>query len=553
MSRLLTPIALLGWSLSGCGGSCEPSPPPDPDPTGTRVDGVPAPPPEIASTVPREGEQPAPRPDQPARPRPPTATVHDAETLASLDLAHLERLDLAFSETDRLGQPPDGRSVEARCAELDLLALAGRLPELTELRLSGCQSAAHTGLGAFGDRLRRLELADLVLDGVTVGRMSQLGGLQTVELTRVDATEDSLAPVASLPVRTLTLRELEKDSLLVDLASRWRRTLTHLRLEGSWAGHEAMLVVGKASQLEILELVDTRVGNFSLNQIKKLTRLREADFRGSTFNDNTPLYLRELPAERFACACPRVGDGGLRNLRFVEGLQELELTETRVSGAGLVHLDRLESLQRLSIAGSALSQEGLAAVAELSDLRALELRGPRRETETLPDLGRLGHLESLVLGFPDIGDGATASLAGLNRLRKLDLGGTAISDEGLAPIGQLTTLEHLVLHHTRVTNRGLAHLANLRRLQVLELDHCDVRDAGVGHLAGLPALRELRLDHTLVTDAVVDTLLSLPSLERLNLEDTVISDAGAARLGTHPKLHAVNLRGTRIADQRSGE
>lgn len=493
-------------------------------------------------------------PDRPREARPTASfTAHDVAELGGADLARVERLELAFSDTDWLGRPPDGRSQQERCAELDLLALSPKLPALIELRLSGCQTAAHTGLGALGDRLRRLELADLSLDGVTLGRLSQLVGLETLELTRVSATEDPLGPAAKIPVRTLILRELENNSPLIGLVALWPRGLRRLRLEGSWAAHESMLVVGKASNLEVLELFDTRVGNFSLNQAKKLLKLREVDFRGQTFNDNTPLYVRNLPMRRFACACPRIGDGGLRNMRFVKELREVSLTETRLTGSGLVHLGELEHLNRLSITGTPVNDEGLDAIASFARLRSLVLRGPARGSRHLPDLSQLTQLEELVLAYPDVDDQAAEGLAGLRRLRHLDLGGTAISDDGLIPVGKLAELRHLALHHTRVTNRGLAHLAKLYRLEVLELDHCDVLDAGVAHLAGLPALRELRLDNTLVTDAAVASLLGLPALERLNLANTVVSAAGAARLEQHPRLRSVNLQGTRVAQNERPE
>ncbi len=476
--------------------------------------------------------------------------THPSE-LTGLDLSTVEHLDLSLSVEDTATRASVGRA-DVRdndaCAGLDLVRLAEATPRLRSLRIAGCQPAVHAGLSAFGARLERLELADVVLDGVTIGRLRALTGLRALILTRVRPGPDPLDGLSSLPLRSITLRDLEKDSILGDLLGDFPQ-LEHARLEGRWAGYRAMLSLSHASRLRHLELVETSVGNYALNQVKPLSNLRIVDWTGDTFNDSSPLYLRELPVTRFRCACAGFGDNGLKHLRYLQVLKVIDLPQSSVTGAGMVHLAELEHLRELHVTYRDIGDEGIAHLAELPGLEHLTLGNVELERPGLTRLGALTGLRELVLAFPNLDDRAAAGLSGLVHLQVLDLGGTSLSDEGLAALAGLTELRVLKLNHTRVTNRGLAHLASLDKLEVLELDHTDLVDDGVAHLSGLTGLRDLRLDHTLITDEAITHLQPLRGLERLNLAGTVITDAGAEKLAELPHLRAVNLDDTRVVRQ----
>ena len=469
-------------------------------------------------------------------------TVHRASELADVDASQLMRLDLALSESDRVGHIEEGDATAA-CADLDLVRLATSAPNLERLRISGCPEAVRAGLGAFGPSLAELELADVDLDEVIVGRLSQLPGLRRLTLRRVKAATESFEELRRLDLREITLAELERDSIISLILDMWPKRLHRVALVGTWAGHKAMLTLAKAENLRTVELRDTRVGNFSLNQLKPLPKLEEVIYVGNTFNDSSPLYFRDLPVQRFVCDCPYLGDGGLRSLRHSQGLRALELRGTNVTGPGLQHLEDLHGLETL-VLDVDVGAEGYEALAKLSRLSHLELEGEPLDP-TLDGLGQLVALEELVLRVPAFDDRAAPELAPLQKLRVLDLGRTKISDVGLEALAGLTKIEVLKLHHTQVTNRGLAHLARMKALRVLELDHTDVVDAGVAHLSTLRSLQELRLDSTLVTDAAIDHLVALESLRRLNLAQTVVTEAGVSKLSRLPNLEVVGLQGTR--------
>jgi hypothetical protein len=507
-----------------------------------------------------------------------TLVVSDASQLDDLDLSTVESLDLALSERDGQERPlpesestPTGPSVESgtdeslsassevgetgmaepvparanpRCDNLDLHDLAERAPRLLVLRISGCQGAVHAGLSAFGGTLRELELVDLELDAVTIARLAQLHGLESLSLTRVHAEPDALNPLGrKISPTRLVLRELADDSPVSELV-RILPNVREVEVIGPWVAHNTMIRIGKARRLERLAVIDTNIQNYSLHQIKGLDHLRELEWSGAGFNNQTPVYLRELPLDTLICSCPRLGDTGLHHMYLLPGLRKLVLERSDISSAGLAELAVLSRLADLTIRYRDLDAEAFAALSVLP-LERLIL-GPGKLLEPNAEgLGSLVRLRELEIDLEKFGDAAAAQLATLTALERLGLGDTEISDEGLVHLAALTRLQRLELHHTRVTKHGLVHLREMRALEVLELDHTDIVDEGVAHLAGLTSLRELRLDHTLITDAALTHLLGLVGLERLNLADTVVTAQGVLQLQLLPKLEAVNLDGTR--------
>lgn len=518
-----------------------------------------------------------------------TLVVGDASQLDALDLSTVESLDLALSERDGQERPlprsasliEDGLGTESaepmptsfeagevgqigeadevgetgeseqsparanpRCDNLDLHALAERAPRLTVLRISGCQGAVHAGLSAFGGDLRELELVDLELDAVTVARLAQLHGLESLSLTRVHAEPDALNPLGrKISPTRLVLRELADDSPVSELV-RILPNLREIEVIGPWVTHNTMIRIGKARRLERLAVIDTNIQNYSLHQIKGLDHLRELEWSGTGFNNQTPVYLRDLPLDTLTCSCPRLGDSGLHHMYLLPGLSKLVLERSDVSAAGIAELAVLSRLGDLTIRYRDLDAEAFAALSMLPLERLIlgpgKLLDPKAE-----GLGVLVRLRELEIDLEGFGDAAAPQLATLVALERLGLGDSEISDEGLVHLAALTRLQRLELHHTRVTKHGLAHLRDMRALEVLELDHSDIVDEGVAHLAGLTSLRELRLDHTLITDAALTHLLGLERLERLNLAHTVVTARGAMQLQLLPRLEAVNLDGTR--------
>ncbi|GEM_PF-1009057 len=483
--------------------------------------------------------------------------VTDLAELEALDeraLAAVVRLDIALSPAARAStliergveDPPERSDA---CSKLDLEHLAARVPRLRFLRLAGCQDALGNGLGAFAELVEELELVDVTLDARLLARLGRLASLRSLTLTRVATSKAPLRPLAwRIRPERIVLRELTPDSPLSELLGQWPRSLREVRLEGPWAGNDAMMELSKAKALRSLAIIDTRIGNFSLHQLKTLGDLSELELAGTTFNDQSPLYVRELPIVRFSCRCPNLGDTGLRSIRHLERLHQLVLPQSRVTDASLSALGELNELEQMTILGRDLGAVAFQALAKLPTLRRLELGKAALQDPGTAGLGELTQLRELVLRYDNLDDRSASQLGKLRELEVLDLGGTMISDAGVTALVHLTKLRELRLHHTRVTNRGLSALRALHELEILELDHTDVVDAAMVHLAQLEKLRVLRLDDTLVTDHGMTHLANLQALERVNLAGTVVTDRGVAKLASLPRLEVLELSRTRAND-----
>jgi len=138
----------------------------------------------------------------------------------------------------------------------------------------------------------------------------------------------------------------------------------------------------------------------------------------------------------------RCADSDLRQLSVLpaDGIQSLDLADSRITDAGLADLPALPKLESLDLSGTAVSDSGLACLARF------------------PALGQLN------LSDTAIGDAGLAPIAGLADLADLDLTETRVSDAGLGQLAACRKLERLVLAGTLVTGTGLAALKQLDQL-----------------------------------------------------------------------------------------
>lgn len=174
--------------------------------------------------------------------------------------------------------------------------------------------------------------------------------------------------------------------------------------------------------------------------------------------------------------------------------QELEWRDLRM----------LESLELLCISERPVSDADLAYLGGLKQLRGLVLQNC--DSVTNAGLGQLKELRNL---------------------RVLVIEKSQVNDDGLESLAMLEKLEVLELDHAEVHGPGLQHLAGLQELKLLSLRFCPLDDSGMGHLACLPNLQRLYFYRTRLTDAGLSDLLSLKKLELLHLGKTPVTFAGA--------------------------
>jgi hypothetical protein len=131
----------------------------------------------------------------------------------------------------------------------------------------------------------------------------------------------------------------------------------------------------------------------------------------------------------------KVTDDDLKILAKLPYLENLDLTNTRVSSAGLAHLKGLKNLRVLSLWRTKVDDKGLEHIKGLTKMW------------------------QLVLDETKVTDAGLVHLKGMTDLEEwLGLVGTQVTDEGLKHLEGLTKLRSLNLRHTRVTEAGVKKL-----------------------------------------------------------------------------------------------
>lgn len=142
------------------------------------------------------------------------------------------------------------------------------------------------------------------------------------------------------------------------------------------------------------------------------------------FSNITIVSLRMTPAT----------DDDLRLVGSVPTIENIDLTETKITGAGLRHLKPLRHLRVLGVWKTRVDDAGLRHLAQHHELWNLSL------DET------------------DVTDAGLVHLRNMNLEEWLGLAHTRVSDEGLAHLGHFKKLRSLNLIGTAVTKEGVKKL-----------------------------------------------------------------------------------------------
>ncbi|HRU94961.1 MAG TPA: hypothetical protein P5195_07030 [Anaerolineae bacterium] len=205
------------------------------------------------------------------------------------------------------------------------------------------------------ERIRYLDLSDRALFDPYLDCLTLFTGLMELNLERTDITGEGLSSLQDQPLTWLSLQAC--------------KNLSDKGLEA----------VGRLRNLQYLDLSDCN--GITAQGLWHLRALTE---------------LRVLRLER----CTLLQEETLAPLAAIPRLEELDLSETRISGVGFLHFHHNRVLRRLSLEGC-----------------------KRVTSETVVHLLNLEALEVLHLGWTAMGDEALEHLKALPNLRKLDVSG----------------------------------------------------------------------------------------------------------------------------------
>lgn len=258
-------------------------------------------------------------------------------------------------------------------------------------------------------------------------------------------------------------------------------------------------------------------------------------------NDEDLSNLKELTSVRFL-ALKRsywsslkdiITDKGLKQLKYLKSLRELDLSGAKLSDKGLRYISRFSHLKVLKLSGSLITSSGTRRLSGLSELGVLDLSYTSVDDNLWRHLKDWEDLRELNVSGTAVTGSELTYLGELRGLESLDLSFTMFNDSGLSYLSEskfCNNLKELDLWGTRITDEGLVWLQGFPQLRQLDIGGTGITDTGLAKISGLTDLEELGLSCTGITDAALGYLFSLGNLRMLDTKETAITDSGLVQL-----------------------
>ena len=268
--------------------------------------------------------------------------------------------------------------------------------------------------------------------------------------------------------------------------------------------------------------------------------------------DDTLELLRHVPElERLTLDGSGVTDAGMRHLKGVTNLAELNVSETAVTPEAAQELKRLkrlvlfhnyewgnrkiDAIEKWKITRNSRFKRLPAEQQRVEAIRALSLivsyMRPKSSLyksisysqswasdadlvylQAIPEVEELDFFECRAVTSQGL-----KHLRPLKKLRKLSLSESGVTD--LAPLRHLMSVEDLELDSLeQLDPRSFRHLAALPNLQRLTVRFCRLGDEILKHIGQCAALREMDLIYNKFTAAGLEHLRNLKSLEKIDFD-----------------------------------
>ena len=284
-------------------------------------------------------------------------------------------------------------------------------------------------------------------------------------------------------------------------------------------------------QCQHLQKLCASLGESSeLTQLSKLHELVSLDFPQGAPDNAVCLtcfkHMQQVRMLRFG----DLDDKGLRRLRFLKQLEELDLQGTSIQGPGLSALSGMKNLRTLNLHGNPIIGEHLANLKDLDSLEELDLSNTRADDDSMASLAGLKNLKRLNVQGTHVRGPGLRKLYRLKRQLSVRITLNADDMEELDGAVPIIALEFDYFPGATLTDDGFDHLTLYPMLEELCLNWTNMDDAHAKLLAELTKLKTLNLANTLVTDAALDRLRQLNDLRELHVEQTRITKAGKQKL-----------------------
>ncbi|MBA3993819.1 MAG: hypothetical protein C0469_09855 [Cyanobacteria bacterium DS2.3.42] len=279
----------------------------------------------------------------------------------------------------------------------ETLALRGQILEIKRVRLIQQDR-----------RLQRLGLAQAHFPHSMLGNLQ--GSLKVLRLSDANITDDDMKYVGEL------------------------RTLERLHLNANPITSSGLKHVESLRSLHFLDLGGTKCDASGLSSLRYLSQLRNLSLNNNRFIDDKAVEL----------------------VSTMNGLEELNLTRTKVTGKGIAYLSRMDRLSKLHLGSLRLRDKDIITIKNLPSLSVLYLGRNSISPKGLKHLTSL-KLSSLNLDYNPIDDTAIDTILQMRNLRHLSLSSTKMTKNGLKKLTALPALRVLIVRQIDGLEEGFAH------------------------------------------------------------------------------------------------
>lgn len=409
----------------------------------------------------------------------------DADADTALRIPSLQRLSLAGSRVSlaplwNLKSVPRLWNLNLSRTQLssDALRIVAQAPQLTELRLEGCDWLRDDDLRALEPLagLQMLSLSGTPVSPACLPILEALPRLRFLHLDRCpkfdDASIDALISLCSSRSFSLNLSGTE---ITGDGLSRLRSALPHCLIQfrpetmvglrdlaerGTFLTNERGEVRGFRPRVDSDGLIiPLEPGDLTI--VGRIPTLVELNLERTLIGDTLLEELGDLPKlESLRLSETPITDQGLRILRRFPNLKTLWLQDTDLDGEGLVHLRHTPHLRHLRVSARDPARV-VAALASLPELEQALIQSPLSDVD-LRDMAACRHLKSLTLIETHIRGPGLEHLAALESLSELRLDGGLLDDSSVDRLSRLTSLRWIALFQTGVTSHGRGRIVARR-------------------------------------------------------------------------------------------
>ncbi|MBI1271082.1 protein kinase [bacterium] len=198
-------------------------------------------------------------------------------------------------------------------------------------------------------------------------------------------------------------------------------------------------------------------------------------------------------------SCPNIDDDALKDIGRLTNLQEIRLSNNRITDKALEYLADCKSLEVIELEHTAITDEGIRTICKMDKIESLGLSQCSNLTpEALRLIGaRFPDIRHLQIAKMKLVPGQFAKyMKNANNLASVNLLGVPIDDEDMAVIGRQKDLDAVTIGGAHITDRALANLFDKKELRNVAFFKCpNLTVDGINELAKRnPHIRNLFSD-----------------------------------------------------------